>query len=83
METTQNSYDFTEIRNYRFSDLTWKRERVYVSSVLYVLYVLTVLYVLFVLRVLCIFHTGRTMAPFPEKPEPDHDIPLPGHRPPH
>lgn len=72
-----------KIRNWEFSDLTGKRERVYVSSVLYVLYVLTVLYVLYVLRVLCIFYTRSTMAPFPEKPEPDHDHPLPGHRPPH
>ena len=72
-----------QIRNNLFSDLTGKRERVYVNSVLYVRYVLTVLYVLAVFCVLCIFYTGRTMAPFPEKPEPDHDHPLPGHRPPH
>lgn len=55
----------------------------YTDSVLYVRYVLSVLYVLSVFCVLCIFYTGSTMTPFPEKPEPDHDIPLPGHRPPH
>lgn len=55
----------------------------YVGSVLYVQYVLIVLYVLSVFCVLCIFYPGSTMAPFPEKPEPDHDHPLPGHRPPH
>lgn len=60
-----------------------KEERLYVGTVLYVRYVLNVLYVLFVLRVLCIFYTERTMAPFPEKPVPDHDNLLPGHRPPH
>lgn len=60
-----------------------ERESVYVSAVLYVRYVSYVLYVLSVLRVLCIFYTRSTMAPSPEKPEPDHDHPLPGHRPPH
>lgn len=73
----------TAIRNREFSDLTGKRESVYVSAVLYVRYVSYVLYVLSVLRVLCIFYTRSTMAPSPEKPEPDHDHPLPGHRPPH
>lgn len=72
-----------KIRNLGFSDLTGKRERMYVSSVLYVWYVLTVLYVSSVLDILCIFYTRRTMSPFPEKPEPDHDHPLPGHRPSH
>lgn len=64
----------TAIRLREFSDLTAEREGVYVGSVLYVLYVL---------YVLCIFYTGSTMTPFPERPEPDHDHPLPGHRPPH
>ncbi|EAC0474873.1 hypothetical protein D5A36_24375 [Salmonella enterica subsp. enterica] len=36
----------TKIRNWLFSDLTGKREKVYVCSVLYVLYVLFVFHVL-------------------------------------
>ncbi len=71
------------IRNLEFSDLNGKREGVYVHTVLYVRYVFIVLYVLTVFCVLCIFYTGRTMTSFPVKTEPDHDHPLPGHRPPH
>ncbi len=72
-----------KILNLGFSDLNGKREGVYVHTVLYVRYVFIVLYVLTVFCVLCIFYTGRTMTSFPVKTEPDHDHPLPGHRPPH
>lgn len=72
-----------QIRFQEFSDLNETGEKLYVGSVLYVRYVLNVLYVLFVFYVLCIFCTERTMMSFPVKPEPDHDHPIPGHRPPH
>ncbi len=72
-----------KIRDQGFSDLTVEKHNLQGCTVLYVKYVHTVLYVLFVFCVLCVFYTRDTMTAFPDRPEPDHDLVTPGHRPPH